>query len=179
MEFFDSDRHVTQQQFATMVDITQQRVSDLIERGVLPAGGTVGEWLTAYCSHLREQAAGRAATGGLDLATERAALAKASREKIEMQNAVTRGELAPVIVIEQVLTKAASRVAGVFDAIPGMIRRRVPHLPREAIDLIAGEIAKGRNIAASMSLADLNDTAESRPDDNAPQPPEEPSDGQA
>jgi phage terminase Nu1 subunit (DNA packaging protein) len=74
-----------------------------------------------------------------------------------MQNAVTRGELAPVALIEEVLTKAASKVAGVLDAIPGMIRRRVPLLTADDIDLIAGEVAKARNTVAAMSLADLDD----------------------
>jgi phage terminase Nu1 subunit (DNA packaging protein) len=72
-----------------------------------------------------------------------------------MQNAVTRGELAPVALLEEVLCKAASKTAGIFDAIPGMVRRRVPRLNADDIDLIAGEIAKARNIVAAMSLADV------------------------
>ena len=111
----------------------------------------------AYIRELREQAAGRAAAGDLDLATERAGLAKAQRERIEMQNAVTRRELAPVVLIEEVLTKAASKTAGILDAIPGMIRRRVPILTADDIGLIAGEVAKARNMVAAMSLADLKD----------------------
>lgn len=111
----------------------------------------------AYIRHIREQAAGRATVGSLDLATERAGLAKAQRERIEMQNAVTRNELAPVILIEEVLTKAASKVAGIFDAIPGMVRRRFPDMSADVIDGIAGEIARGRNIVSSLSLADLDE----------------------
>jgi phage terminase Nu1 subunit (DNA packaging protein) len=60
----------------------------------------LNEIRVAYIRRLREQAAGRAAVGDLDLAGERAALAKAQRERIEMQNAVTRGELAPVVLQE-------------------------------------------------------------------------------
>jgi len=74
-----------------------------------------------------------------------------------MQNAVTRGDLAPVVMIEEVLTKTAARLAGIFDAIPGLVRRRVPSLRAEEIDLIAAEIARVRNVVAGMSLADLND----------------------
>ena len=81
-----------------------------------------------------------------------------------MQNAVTRGELAPVVLIEEVLTKAAAKVAGVFDAIPGVVRRRFPALPSEAIELIGGEIAKARNVVAAMSLADLSNDADSADD---------------
>lgn len=109
----------------------------------------------AYIRRLREQAAGRAAVGNIDLATERALLAREQREKIAMQNAVTRGELAPVILIEQVLSNAASKVAGIFDAIPGMVRRRVPQLSADDVSMIAEEIAKARNVVAVMSLANL------------------------
>lgn len=76
-----------------------------------------------------------------------------------MQNAVTRAELAPVALIEQVLFAAASKVAGIFDGIPGLVRRRVPRLTREELDLIAGEIAKARNMVARMSLDDLQTDA--------------------
>lgn len=114
----------------------------------------------AYIRELREQAAGRAAAGDLDLATERARLAKEQADKVAMQNAVTRGELAPVVLIEEVLTKAAAKVAGVFDAIPGVVRRRFPALPSDAIELMGGEIAKARNVVAAMSLADINDAHE-------------------
>lgn len=154
----DLSEVITQKQFGEIVGISQPAVSDLLMRGVLTAGATAGDWLIAYCGNLREVAAGRAATGDLDLAGERAALARAQRERIEMQNAVTRGELAPVILIEEVLTKAASKTAGILDAIPGMIRRRVPLLTADDIDLIAGEVAKARNIVAAMSLDDLNDS---------------------
>ena len=140
-----------------MVGISQPAVSDLISRGVISDGSTAGEWLIAYCSHLREQAAGRAAEGGLDLATERARLAREQADKIAMQNAVTRNELAPVVLIEEVLTKAAARIAGIFDAIPGQVRRRFPDLKAETIDLIGGEVAKARNVVAAMSLDDLAD----------------------
>lgn len=131
----------------------------MAELGIDWKAATLNEIRVAYIRRLREQAAGRATTGDLDLASERAALAKAQRERIEMQNAVTRGELAPVILIEEVLTKAASKTAGILDAIPGMVRRRVPQLTSEDIDLIAGEVAKARNTVAAMSLADLKDDA--------------------
>jgi phage terminase Nu1 subunit (DNA packaging protein) len=117
------------------------------------------QMILAYCSQLREQAAGRA-SGDLVLASERAALARAQRERIEMQNAVTRGELAPVVAIEQVLAQAGSKVAAVLDTIPGMIRRRVPGLSAADIELVASEVAKARNIAAAIRMADLDDEPE-------------------
>jgi phage terminase Nu1 subunit (DNA packaging protein) len=151
---------MTQAAFGALVGVSQQAIGNLVGRGILDKNMAGHQLLQAYCSHLREQAAGRAANGELDLATERAGLAKAQREKIEMQNAVTRGELAPVTLIEEVLSKAGSKIGGILEAIPGAVKRRVPSLSAEEIKNIAGEIARVRNIAASMSLDDLREPDE-------------------
>ena len=149
---------LTQQGIAKHLDLDQSSISRLLsELAIDWKAASMNEIRVAYIRRLREQAAGRAAIGDLDLAGERAALAKAQRERIEMQNSVTRGELAPVVLIEEVLTKTASKTAGILDAIPGMIRRRVPLLTADDIDLIAGEVTKARNMVAAMSLADLTD----------------------
>lgn len=147
-----------QKEIAEHIDLSQPAVSGLMDRlGIDWKTSTIDEIRVAYIRHLREQAAGRAASGDLDLATERARLAKEQADKVAMQNAVTRGDLAPVVMIEEVLTKTAAQLAGIFDAIPGLVRRRVPSLRAEEIDLIAAEIARVRNVVAGMSLADLND----------------------
>jgi len=136
--------------------MSQQAVSQLMQEMAIDwKVADLAEIRVAYIRRLREIAAGRAAAGDLDLATERAALARAQREKIEMQNAVTRGELTPTALLEQVLAKAAAKIAGVLDAIPSMVRRRVTTLTAADVDLIAGEVAKVRNTVAAMSLADL------------------------
>jgi len=158
---------LTQQTIAEHLDLSQPAVSDLVQRlGIDWRESTLDDMRFAYIRHLREKAAGREADGSIDLATERARLAKAQRERVEMQNALTRRELAPVILIEQVLAKAGSRVAGVLDAIPVMIKRRTPSLSAAVLNLIVVEIARARNIAAAISLADLQD--ETPPRDLSP-----------
>lgn len=164
---FDLTEKVTQSSFGELVGISQPAVSDLISRGVLTEGAAAGAWLHQYCGHLREIAAGRAASGDLDLAAERARLAKEQADRISMQNAVTRGELAPAYLIEEVLAKAGSRAAKILDTIPGMIRRRVSGLSSDDIASISREIAKARNIAAAVSLADLRDEDTVQPADDA------------
>lgn len=158
---------VTQAAFGEMVGISQPAISDLLSRGVLSDGADAEVWLREYCSQLREVAAGRAASGDLDLAAERAGLARAQREKIEMQNSVTRRELAPVYLLEEVLAKAGARAARILDAIPGAVKRRLPDLPSTAIDYIRGEIAKARNIAAAITLADLREEDQGAEQDTA------------
>lgn len=152
----DLKEKVTQSAFGELVGISQPAVSDLLSRGVITAGQPAGEWLKAYCHHLREQAAGRAAAGELDLAGERAALAKVQRERIEMQNAVTRKELAPVTVIEEVLARVGRQIVGILESIPVQLKRR-SSLTADDLDFITREIVKARNLAASIELEDPTD----------------------
>lgn len=89
--------------FGALVGVSRQAVVDAAGRGVVSEGMTARAMLLAYCSHLREMAAGRGASSGADLAAERAALAIAQRERVELQNAVTRGELVRAAVVEREL----------------------------------------------------------------------------
>jgi phage terminase Nu1 subunit (DNA packaging protein) len=151
---------LTQQEIAEHLDMSQQAVSQLLaDLGIDWKAVSLDEVRVAYIRRLREIAAGRAALGDLDLATERARLAREQADKIAMQNAVTRGELTSTVVLEQVLASAASKIAGILDAIPGLVRRRVPLLQSGDIDMIAGEVAKARNTVAAMSLVDLVEEA--------------------
>ena len=90
---------LTQADIATHLDLTQQAVSDLINRKILPRqkGGpvrTLDEFRVAYVRHLRAMAAGRLGDdGSLDLVNERARLAKEMADSQAMKNAQRRGEL--------------------------------------------------------------------------------------
>lgn len=155
MQFVDI--HLTQQQLADLLGLTQQAISQIENDGVADRDMDLASWLRSYTRHLREIAAGRAAAGGLDLATERARLAKEQADKIAMQNAQARRELAPVVLITEVLAKAGTRVAGILEAIPGQVKRRLPDLPATEIEAIQREIAKARNVCAAIRLEDLDD----------------------
>lgn len=145
------DRACTQGEFAGLVGITQQAVSDLQRRGVLREGVTGQSWLKAYCEHLREQAAGRA---GL-LAEASAALKQEQRDEVAMRNAIKRRQFAPVSMLSQVLAKAGRQCAGVLDGLVPSIRLRWPEVSSDQLKLIEGEVAKARNAMAAMSLEDL------------------------
>lgn len=160
------DAKMRQAEFAGLVGISQPAVSSLVARGILVAGMTGRQMLLAYCGHLRETAAGRASEEeGLDLIAERARLAKEQADRIALQNEVTRRELAPVHLIEQVLSQAGARVSGILEAIPGMLKRRLPSLSADDVELITREVAKARNIAAAVTLDDLGIEA---PDEEEP-----------
>lgn len=155
----NAEEVVTQEGFGEMVGISQQAVSNLVSRGVLTPGASTDAWIIGYCSHLREVAGGRVAAGDLDLATERARLAREHAAKLTMQNNMTRRQLAPTHLLEEILAKAGNKAAAILDTIPSAIQRRVPALNEDAIAAIAREVAKARNMAASLTLSAFDDEA--------------------
>lgn len=156
---------LTQQAIAEHLDLSQPEVSGWMEKlGIDWKTARLDDIRVAYIRRLRETAAGRATEGGMDLATERARLAREQADRIAMQNAVTRRELAPVSLLEQILARTGTRVASILDGIAPAIKRRLPDMPSAEYQAIQAEVAKARNTAAAMSLADLDDDGDA-PDD--------------
>jgi len=141
------DQACRQAEFGDLVGISQPAVSDLVSRGVLEDGAPLRQWLLAYCLRLREQAAGRmgATLGGLDLAQERAALAREQRMGIEIKNAVLRGEYASIGLLSEVLASASQAVAERFDHLPGLLKKVAPDMLDAARDQVMATIAQARN----------------------------------
>jgi len=154
---------ISQEQFGDLVGVSQPVVSELLSRGVLLAGQPAATWLRAYTKHLREQAAGRGADG--ELARERARLAREQADRIAMDNAVNRRELAPVSVLELVLAKMAGDVGSLLQGLVPRLRRRV-ELPGEALRILEEEVTKARNCAAAMTLADADEEQDEEEDGN-------------
>jgi phage terminase Nu1 subunit (DNA packaging protein) len=138
---------VTQTVFGAAVGVSQQAISELVNKGVLTEGQGADVWLLAYCHRLREQAAGRLGSeiGGLDLAQERAALAREQRLGIEIKNAVLRGEYAAIELLGEVLARASQAVAERFDHLPGRLKKACPDLPGQALEQVLQVIATARN----------------------------------
>lgn len=142
----------TQAEFGVLVGISQPAVSDLLARGVIAPGANLIDWLRAYCAHLREQAAGRASSGDLDLVQERARLAKEQADKVAMLNERMRKESAPVWLLEVVLASVGRQIAGVLEAIPINIKRKSDDIPTAVLEFITREVTTARNLAASVEF---------------------------
>lgn len=142
----------TQEYFAQIVGITQKSVSDLQTRNVISAGETFGTWLKKYCSHLRETAAGRTGVGDLNLADERAAIAKEQRIRVELQNAVTRREYGPIEAMELGVSDAMARAAAMLDTIPGKLKMSSDRLTADDLSLVQKVIADVRNDIAELDI---------------------------
>lgn len=152
------DQPTSQADFAELVGVSEARVSQLMADGVMQRGGTVHEWLLAYCERLRDQAAGRTGdgAGGLDLVQERAALARSQREAQDLKNAVARGEFAPIGLLADVLGRAASSVVDRFDQLEGALRKSCPDISDDVLLAVLGVNAAARNewLRATARLVD-------------------------
>ena len=157
---FDLKAPAKQVDVAMVVGVTQQAISAMVKEGKLPADGTLGDVLLAYCKRLRLQAAGRLGDelGGLDLVQERAALAREQREGQAIKNAVARKEFAPVGLLADVLGMAASAVVDRFDQLEGQLRKACPDLPDEAKMTLQTVVAAARNEWIRSSATLLNDS---------------------
>lgn len=165
------DQPCRQADFGALVGVSQQAVSDMVSRGVLENGAPLRQWLLAYCGRLREQAAGRigSESGGLDLAQERAALAREQRRGIEVKNSVLRGEYAAVSLLGEVLATASQAVAERFDHLPGQLRKACPDLAPAAVDQVMTAIASARNEWVRSTVALVTASLDQAGDDEEPE----------
>lgn len=141
------DEPAVQSIVGDIVGVSQQAISALMAEGKIPEGLSTRETVHAYCHRLREQAAGRmgAEVGGLDLAQERAALAREMRHGHEIKNAVARGTYADIQLLAEVLAAASQAVVERFDQLPGMLKKVCPDLPDAAREQVMVVIAGARN----------------------------------
>lgn len=146
----DLSQPCNQAEFADLVGVSQQAVSEFMQRGMLGRGQTAITWLRAYTAHLREQAAGRGADGLL--ASNRAALTATQNERAQFELAKARREYLPVDMLAQTLATMGSRVASALEPLPAMIKMLAPEISPERLASIDAAITQARNIAAGVSL---------------------------
>ncbi len=84
---------------------------------------------------------------------ERARLAAEQADRVEMQNAVTRGELVPAEDVTVALADNSRQIAAALDAVPALIKRRVPNVGGKVLEIVRAEIDKARKIAANVDFS--------------------------
>lgn len=156
----DLNWKIDQSGFGRVVGISQPAVSGLVSRGVLRESGTLGEWLLDYCGNLREQAAGRASMGDLDLVAERARLAKEQADAVALKNAIARNEYAPYALLTEALARVSGVLVSILEALPVKLKKTSKRLTSEDLKLIEQEIVKARNLAAAIQLEEIEDDEE-------------------
>lgn len=137
------DDPITQDDFADLIGVSQQAVSEMFAAGHFPRKGTGRDWLLAYCKRLREKAAGR--DNDSILSQERAGLAKAQRLGQEMKNAIAAKEYAPIGLMAKLLGEAAQSAVEHLDAIPASLRLVCPEMPHSGRVALDKALADARN----------------------------------
>ena len=143
----DLNAALVHSQLADLVGVSRQAIQTAVAEGRIPSDLTLGETLRAYCARLREQAAGRMGSevGPLDLAQERAALARAQRHLAETKLEISRGNFAAVTVMASVLASASQAVVERFDQLPAQLKKACPDLPDAARAQVMDLLANARN----------------------------------
>lgn len=154
----------TQSEIADYLGISLRVVKDLEARGILPKAAK-GERdlktaVRAYCAHLRERAAGRQSADGLDLAAERARLAKEQADHQALKNAETRRELLPKADVDHAVTAAFARCRTALLRLPAKLASRAAGRP-------AGEVRALATGLITEALQELATTAVEPADDAA------------
>ena len=121
----DSAEKARAETFAPLVGISTRRVHQLVERGVLTRGATVGEWVKAYCANLAETQEKRAPE---ELRVARARLARAQAERYEMANERNRAELWPAHELPGLRAGQLACSFAILETIPGAVLQTAPHL---------------------------------------------------
>jgi phage terminase Nu1 subunit (DNA packaging protein) len=125
----------------------------LVRRGLLTKTGR-GKFdgdasVRRYIKHLRMVASGRGGEDGvLDLTAERARLAKQQADGHELKNALARGELLEVAVVERTWTGVLSMVRSRMLAVTSRVRQRLPHMTAFDADVVDRELREALTEAA-------------------------------
>jgi len=138
---FSMGETMTGEQLGALLGISGRVVRELAQRGIIAKASRgaypVADSIARYCAHLREQAAGR--SGNSNLTAERIRVAQATAEKIELQNAVARGEMVAVSDVRREWVTVATDLRAALLAIPARVSARVS-LSREASALLDDEL---------------------------------------
>lgn len=135
---------VTGDELAGLLGIAPRTVRELAGRGlVLKAGRgryNLAVSVSSYCSHLREQAAGRAGDAQAGLATERARQAKEMADNIALKNAALRGDLVSAAQVTAEWSGVLRRVRARILAVPARVQQSLAFLKQHDVGVIDAEL---------------------------------------
>ena len=110
---------------ARHLEMNEKNIRIMINKGIIDKKQNgkydIDEVRAAYIHHIREVAASRMTSEGLDLANERARLAKEQADAKEMQNEVERGELVYIKDVASQLERQLYRVRSKLLVIPSKV----------------------------------------------------------
>lgn len=135
---------------AELLEVSEKTVSEWAADGLFDGCETGADMIRAVYRRLSAVAAGRVG----ELSEERARLARAQAENVEMKNAILRKDYAPVTLLEDALARAARQMARTLEALPVKLRRSSAVMSTEDLQVVEREIVALRNMAAAAVLDD-------------------------
>lgn len=157
----------TQKDVYQHLGITKSTLLNLIEKGVVPhfpqGQYDVEACRLAYIANLREVAAGRAANGSLDLAEERARLAKEQADAKEMENSILRGDLVYIADVADMAEKQFAKVRSKLLSVPTKVAPEAVACAtaKEIQSLLEQHITEALNDLVGLNPEDAEEGAES------------------
>jgi phage terminase Nu1 subunit (DNA packaging protein) len=117
--------HLSQVEFAKLVNRNPSVISRLITRGILTKGASWKTWINQILDHYEAIAAGRS-SAGLNLVDERAKLARAQSTKINFDLAIQRRQFLSTKAIAERVTASHMVLRSKLLALPTRIASRLP-----------------------------------------------------
>ena len=87
-----------------------------------------------------------------ELEKERIRLTRAQADSLELKNEIARGEVAPIELLTFAASNGATQIAAILGSVPLNIKRQIPRLTSNEIDIIKREIVKAQNTAAKIKI---------------------------
>lgn len=147
----------TQKQIAEHLDLSVSQIKNLIRDEIFDQYLSLDEIRTAYIRWLRSYANGKNRSKAQQVETdlspgtidyEKLRLTKAQADNMELKNQIARAEVAPIELIEKVITRASAEAVGLLDSLPLTIKRKHPDLNTQIIESIKRQTVKAQNAIA-------------------------------
>ena len=139
----------TQEELALRLGTTQPAIAQLAKKGILTAGADLDQWTREAWAYMADCAAGRRGP----LAEERTRLAARQSEKMEIELAKRRGELAPLdAVAEKIFVPLINAIKTKILSYPSRCRSLESSFTPRQIDVID---TLGRELLTELSFERL------------------------
>lgn len=147
-------RTISKSGFSKLINVSPGRVSQMITAGMpVERDGKLDVarcklWISENINPTRAASQAQGATlfgeekQAISLTAERARLAKAQADAVELKNATMRRELVPASEVERLWSGEWMQLRSSVLAVPSRLRQLLPHLTVEDIEAIDGELRR-------------------------------------
>ncbi len=145
-------RTISKSGFAKLINVSPGRISQMITAGMpVERDGKIDVarsklWISENINPTRAASQAQGATlfgeekQAVSLTAERARLAKAQADAVELKNAAMRRELVPAIEVERLWSGEWMQLRSRVLAVPSRLRQLLPNLTIDDIETIDGEL---------------------------------------